>query len=192
MLLHDNVLISLDVLEKEFVCNLQACKGACCVEGEYGAPLLHEEIATLHEILEKVRPYMEPAAIAMVNREGFSELDAEDELSTKCLPSGACVFAAKLGGIYQCAIELAHKAGETSFKKPISCHLYPIRLAPMGEYVALNYHKWQICNPACKLGKSLSVPVYAFLSDALKRSFGDAWYQALVEIAREYENRGDG
>ncbi|MBI3142207.1 MAG: DUF3109 family protein [Bacteroidetes bacterium] len=192
MLLHQEVLISLDVLEKEFVCNLQACKGACCVEGEYGAPLRQDEVDRLKSVLEQVRPYMEPAALAVLDREGFSEWDGEGELSTKCLPGGACVFATKVGGMYQCAIELAHKAGAMSFRKPISCHLYPIREVPMGEYVALNYHKWHICQPACKLGKSLSVPVHAFLAEALTRRFGQEWYQGLVEIAREYEGRAEG
>ncbi|MBI1183940.1 DUF3109 family protein [bacterium] len=185
MLLHENVLISFDVIQKEFVCNLNACKGACCVEGDYGAPLLPEELPVIEKDLEVIRPYLSHAANKLLDKTGFYETDGEGELATTCLPKGECVFVIKENGMYKCGIEKAWEDGKTQFKKPISCHLYPIRISKVGEYEGLNYHKWQICNAACKLGKQLEVPIYLFLKEALERKYGKAWFEELENIVEE-------
>jgi hypothetical protein len=189
MLLHDNVLISFDVIQKEFVCNLSACKGACCVEGDYGAPLLEEELPIIEKDLDKIKPYLGRQSLEKLDKDGFYETDTEGELATTCLPKGECVFVIREEGMYKCGIEKAHEEGKTDFKKPISCHLYPIRISQVGEYEALNYHKWSICNPACKLGKELEVPTYLFLKEPLERKYGKEWFAELEEIVEE--TKGD-
>jgi hypothetical protein len=190
MLLHENTLISLDVLEKEFVCNLSACKGACCIEGESGAPLEKEEVGIIEENLAEIRPFMARKSLEFLEKNGFHEYDRDGDLVTKCLDGRACIFAINEKGIYSCAIEKAYIAGKISYKKPISCHLYPIRIAKVGEYKALNYSKWEVCNPACSLGRSLKVPVFRFLKEALVRRFGEDWFAGLEEVAAEYSKSG--
>lgn len=186
MIQHEDTLISEDVLEKEFVCNLNACKGACCIEGEWGAPLEKEELSIIENNLEAIKPYLPQESVNLLQEKGFHEQDPDGDDVTTCLPSGACVFAIKEKGIHKCGMEKAHQEGKTDFKKPISCHLYPVRLLKMGDITALNYHKWQICNPACKMGETYNVPMYAFLKDALIRQFGEKWYQELEIIAEQY------
>ena len=185
MLLHENVLISFDVLQKEFVCNLTACKGACCVDGDYGAPLEAQELAVIEKELPAIKPYLNQESIDLLDSKGFHEKDGEGELATTCLPKGECVFVIQEDGIYKCGIEKAHEDGKTDFKKPISCHLYPIRISDVGEYKALNYHKWKICDPACKLGAELEVPIYLFVQEPLERRFGKEWYEELLDIVEE-------
>ena len=185
MLLHENVLISFDVLQKEFVCNLSACKGACCVEGDYGAPLFKEELPIIEQDLDKIKPYLSKESIELLETKGFHEKDGEGELATTCLPKGECVFVINEDGMHKCGIEKAHEAGKTDFKKPISCHLYPIRISEVGDYEALNYHKWDICSAACKLGKSLEVPIYLFLKEPLERKYGKEWFAELETIVEE-------
>jgi hypothetical protein len=187
MILHGNTLISLDLLEKEFVCNLTACKGACCVEGESGAPLLEEELALIDKNLEQVKPFMSAAARQKLEQEGsYYETDFDGDLVTRCMGGRDCIFAMNENGVYKCAIEKAWEAGQSDFKKPVSCHLYPIRIAEVGEYEALNYNRWEVCSPACSLGAQLQVPVYKFLKDALIRRYGQDWYDELEAIAAEF------
>jgi len=186
MLVHDNTLISLDLIEKDFVCNLSACKGACCVEGESGAPLDEGEIKIIADNINKIKPYMTSQALELLDEKGFWEKDTDGDLVTNCLDGKACIFAITEGDVYKCSIEKAYNAGDINYKKPISCHLYPVRLAKVGEYQALNYSKWEVCDPACKLGESLKVPVFKFLKEALVRKFGDSWFEGLEEIAGEY------
>jgi hypothetical protein len=188
MLVHENTLVSLDLIEKDFVCNLSACKGACCVEGESGAPLDEEEINIIADNIDEIKPHMTRKALKLLDKKGFWEKDTDGDLVTNCLDGKACIFAITEGGIYQCSIEKAFNAGKINYKKPISCHLYPIRLANVGEYKALNYSKWDVCDPACKLGASLQVPVFKFLKDALVRKFGENWYNGLEQIAKEYQS----
>ncbi|MCB0737518.1 MAG: DUF3109 family protein [Bacteroidetes bacterium] len=188
MIQHRNTLISEYVLDKEFICNLDACKGACCIEGEWGAPLERSEIDIIANELDTIKPFMNGEALAFLAENGFSEEDPDGDLVTTCLPSGACVFAISENGQHKCAIEKAHLAGKTTFKKPISCHLYPIRLLEMRDITALNYHKWSICSAACALGARHKVPLFMFLKDALIRRFGQEWYSELEEIAEQYAN----
>jgi len=186
LLIHRHTLISEDILEKEFLCNISQCKGACCSEGDYGAPLAAGETAQIQDNLEAIKPFMAEAALEKLHKEGFYEQDPEDETVTKCISHKDCIFAVFENGAYACAIEKAHHAGASTFHKPISCHLYPIRVSQVGEFTALNYDKWSICAPACQLGEQLKVPVYVFLKNALIRQFGQEWYDELDEIGKAY------
>ncbi len=179
-------LISDDVVEEAFVCDLQKCKGACCVEGDLGAPLLEEELPLIGEVLDLVKPYLAEEAIEVLEREGGYILDEDKDYSTSTINNKECAFAFyDDGGILKCSIEQAHKDGKTDFKKPISCHLYPVRISKLPEFEALNYDRWSICSSACDLGKELKVPVYKFLKEALIRKFGVDWYHELEMKIRD-------
>lgn len=185
MIIVGQTLVSEELLEEFFVCDLNACKGACCIEGESGAPLEQDELLLLEDSLEAVRPYMRPEGIAVIDEQGPYTVDDDGDFVTSLVGKhGACAFVTfDEKGIAKCALEQAYNDGKTSWKKPISCHLYPVRLAKLKEYVAVNYHRWQVCEPACACGKSLKVPVYKFLKDPLTRRFGSDWYRELEEIA---------
>lgn len=189
MLIVGETLVSEELLEEQFVCDLNKCLGQCCVEGESGAPLLQEELPVLEDIYEKVKPFMRRLGIDAIEREGLYTLDSDgDFVTTLVAPGKECVFVTfDEKGIAKCALEQAFNAGITQWKKPISCHLYPVRLSQLKEYVAVNYHRWQVCSPACALGKELKVPVYVFLREPLIRKFGEAWYHELETIAANFE-----
>lgn len=182
-----NTLISSEVIDEEFVCNLGKCKGACCVEGDLGAPLDADELEKVHEVVPLAKDYLSPRAIDVLEQEGGFIKDEDGDFSTTTINGKECAFA-----FYddtktlKCSIEQAYLDGKTSFKKPISCHLYPIRLLKVSELVALNYDRWSICSDACSLGKELKVPVYKFLKEALVRKFGSDWYQELEQVVDEY------
>ena len=186
MILLENVLISDEVISEEFVCNLNACKGACCVEGDVGAPLLDSEIPEIRRNLPSIIPYMSAAGRNLLEAQGFYEIDpVGQDLVTTCIEGRDCVFAIQdeSTGIHKCAIELAYNAGESDFLKPISCHLYPIRIQPLSNGMeALNYDHWDICDPACVMGRRLQVPVYKFLEGPLTRKYGAEWVAALNEV----------
>jgi hypothetical protein len=190
MLIVGETLVSEELLEEHFVCDLNKCLGQCCVEGESGAPLLHEELPILEEIYDKVKPYMRKEGIEAITREGLYSVDGDgDFVTTLVAPGKECVFVTfDDKGIAKCALEQAYNDGVTHWKKPISCHLYPVRLSQLTEYIAVNYHRWQVCAPACSLGKSLKVPVYQFLKEPLIRKFGEAWYSELETIAEHYKS----
>ena len=179
-------IISEEILEKEFVCNLTACKGACCIEGEAGAPLNEDEISILKEIYPKVKPFLRPEGIAAIEKQGTHIVSDFGELETPLVDGKECAYVTFTEkGIASCGIEDAFNAGEIQFKKPISCHLYPVRIQDYSEFAAVNYHKWPICDDACLLGKNLKVPVYKFVKDALIRKFGENWYFELEKVAQE-------
>jgi len=184
MIIHHNTLVSEDIFEKDFVCNLEKCKGACCVEGEYGAPITEEEIKIIKKDFKKISPFLSEKGRKEIEKKGIWEKDKEDDIVTTCLKTGECNFSVyDEKGILGCGIEKAWKAGKTKFRKPVSCHLYPIRITQLANYEAINYHRWDICKPACTLGKKLDVPVYKFLKEALIRKYGEDWYNELDEIA---------
>lgn len=186
MIVVGNAVLSDDLVENQFVCNLLKCKGACCEEGDSGAPLSTEEVDILANELENIKPFLTFEGKAEIEKNGFSEKDGDGDWVTTTLGGRACVFAVKeRSGILKCGIENAFKAGKTSFYKPISCHLYPIRITEYAQYSALNYHRWHICKPACENGTSLGVPIYQFLKEPLIRRFGADWYQNLTEIVKE-------
>jgi hypothetical protein len=189
MLIVGDTLVSEELLEEQFVCDLNKCLGQCCVEGESGAPLLQEELPVLENIYDKVKPFMRQQGIDAIEREGLYTVDSDGDFVTTLVAAGKeCAFVTfDEKGIAKCALEQAYNAGVTDWKKPISCHLYPVRLAQLKEYVAVNYHRWQVCSPACALGKELKVPVYVFLREPLIRRFGEGWYQELETIASNYE-----
>lgn len=176
------VLISDDIRDKEFVCNLSKCKGACCVEGDFGAPLEESELQILEDIYPVVKPYLTDKAVKTIEKQGTHTIDDDGDLCTPVVEGRECVYSTyDKKGILKCAIEQAYNDGKINWKKPISCHLYPIRVTKKKNFEALNYHKWHICSPACALGKELQVPVYKFLKDPLIRKYGNEWYSELVK-----------
>jgi Protein of unknown function (DUF3109) len=177
-------LISDEVLTERFVCHIEACKAACCVEGDAGAPLQADETQILEKIQSEIRPFLSPEGIEALDQQGAWVLDAEGERCTPLIGNRECAYAVyDSQGILQCGIENAWQAGATTFRKPISCHLYPIRIKEHTGFTAVNYHRWQVCQPACALGNKLGVPVFRFLKDALIRRFGEAWYAELEVVA---------
>lgn len=187
MIMIQEILVSSEVMDKKFICNLKACKGACCWEGEWGAPLAKEELAILENAYEKVKPFLKPEAIERIKKTGLYEWnDVPEEFGTALMEDGACVFMTYTTlGIATCGIEQAHRAGVTDFKKPISCHLYPIRVSKneTTNFEALNYDEWDICSAACKLGEKEQVPVYQFLKEPIERKYGVEFYKELDIIA---------
>ena len=186
MIIIDDTLISEELLDKKFVCDLAACKGACCEEGDLGAPLDIEEIDAIEANLKGIRPFMSAAGLKLLDQEGFYEAAPGEELVTTTIDGKACVFAIQDDTqTWKCAIELAHKAGQSDFLKPISCHLYPIRIEKLKNYEGLNYDQWDLCSPACACGDRLEVPVYKFLKGPLVRKYGADWFDALEAVAAE-------
>lgn len=180
-----DTLVSSELLEREFVCNLSACRGACCVEGESGAPLTEAECETLEKELHNIKPFLRLEGLAALTEQGTHVRDADGDLVTPLRDGAECAYTVFEGGVASCGIEKAWKAGATEFRKPISCHLYPARLTEYRNFTAVNYHHWPICSPACALGAELKVPVYRFLKEALVRRFGQPWYDALKQAAEE-------
>ncbi len=178
-------IVSIDLIKEKFVCDLEACKGECCVQGDSGAPLEEEEKFILKEIYPQVKKFMRPQGIEAVEKQGVYVTDSDGDTVTPLIDGKECaytVFDDK--GIAMCAIELAYRKGEINFQKPISCHLYPVRLKEYKDFTAVQYHRWEICSPACKLGEQLKIPLYQFLKEPLIRKFGKAWYRELTDIAR--------
>lgn len=186
-----NKLVSEELFEEEFACNLSACKGACCVEGDGGAPLEEEELALLAEERDNFLPYLTKEGREELKKQGLWVKESwqnKTYLSTPLLnQTGACAYAVFENGVALCGIEKAWKAGATPFRKPVSCHLYPIRISEIRKGTeVLNYHRWAICQPACKQGKKLGLPVYAFLKEAIIRKYGEAFYEELDAVARQW------
>ena len=184
----DDKLISEDLFSEEFVCNLAKCKGICCVEGDAGAPLDEDETKILDEIYPKIKPYLRPEGIQAIEEQGTYTLDFEGDLVTPLVNNAECayvIFDEK--GYTKCAIEKAYEDGVIDWQKPISCHLYPIRITEYSNFSAINYHEWDICSDACTLGKELGVKVYQFLKKPLIRKYGEDFYQTLSETAEEWE-----
>jgi hypothetical protein len=176
-----NTIVSDDIAEKFFVCDLNKCKGACCVEGDLGAPLSEEELPLLEEVYEHVKPYLSKEGIAAIENEGLYVKDYEGDYSTTTIDNRECVYAIYEKGVLKCGIEKAYLEGKVAFRKPISCHLYPIRITRYDHYDAVNYERWNICKPACSHGQGLGVPLYQFLREPLIRKYGMAWYQELSD-----------
>ncbi len=189
-------IISEDILDRKFVCNLQACKGACCVEGEAGAPVTKEETEILKKIYPKIKSYLRKEGIAAIESQGEYTTNPKGDFETTLVNGKECAYAVfDENNTAKCGIELAHKEGvikedAADFHKPISCHLYPIRIQEYKELTAINYHSWPICADACILGEKLSIPAYKFVKNAFIRKFGTEWYEELDRVATEYfENK---
>lgn len=184
-----NVLVHEDVVKENFVCNLKKCKGACCLEGDSGAPLNHDELHILDEIYPKVKPFMTAKGIATIEETGTYVTDFEGDYTTPCVDTNKeCAYVTWENGITKCAIEKAYEYGAINWKKPISCHLYPIRITKYPEFDVLNYDRWSICSPACSFGNELKVHVHEFLKDPLIRKYGEEWYKELEEAVEAYNS----
>lgn len=182
------VLLSDEVIEEHFVCDLQKCKGGCCVDGDCGAPLSKGETKIIAKIYPKIKSYLSDEYNAEIEKQGTHTIDDEYGYVTPTINGGICVYAYTGDlGIVKCAIEKAYNDGVVDFKKPISCHLYPIRVKEMPGYEALNYEpRPTLCRPACKQGNKLKVPVYKFLKDPLIRKYGEEFYKELDAVAKQY------
>lgn len=186
MLQVGNTLVSLDLIEKHFVCNLSRCKGACCVHGDSGAPLEEEELKELEESYPAVKPYLRDISVRTIEEKGKWLVDSDGDKVTTLVAGKECVFVVFDKGVAACAIEKAYNDGKIKFRKPVSCHLYPVRLTVYSSYVAVNVHEWEICKPAVKQGSKLGIPLFVFLKESLIRKFGNEWYNELELSAREY------
>jgi len=184
-----SVLVHEDIVRENFVCNLKKCKGACCLEGDSGAPLNHDERHILDEIYPKVKPFMTAKGIATIEETGTYVTDFEGDYTTPCVDTNKeCAYVTWENGITKCAIEKAYEYGAINWKKPISCHLYPIRITKYPEFDVLNYDRWSICSPACSFGNELKVHVHEFLKEPLIRKFGEEWYRELEEAVEAYNS----
>ena len=184
--------VSEEILENHFLCDLSACKGACCVDGSAGAPLEDEETETLEGLFKEIRPFLRPEGIEAIEKQGSFVKGEDGDWETPLIDNKECAYVVfSEQGVAQCGIENAFNAGAIPWRKPISCHLYPVRIMKYTKLVAVNYHKWEICDPACSLGEKMKVPIYKFVREALIRKFGKNWYAELEETAKSLSDRGD-
>lgn len=180
MIIVDDILVSDEIKEIYFACNLPVCKGNCCVIGDAGAPLDEQEISILEDDIDDIEPFMTERGLEVINRVGVFEYDTDGEYVTPLVDDIECAFVYLENGISYCAIEKAFIEGKIKFQKPVSCHLYPIRLSKVGNSTAVNYHSWDICSSALTEGKNSGIPLYKYLSIPLIRKFGQRWYDNLV------------
>jgi len=187
----DDTIISLDVFKEKFLCNLDACKGECCIEGDAGAPLEESEVEQLKKVLPVIWEDLSPEAQAIIEKQGVCYKDEDGDLVTSIVNGKDCVFTCyNEKGCCYCAIEKAYRDGKVDFYKPVSCHLYPIRVQNYPEFKAVNYHRWDVCKAAVLLGQKENLPVYKFLKEPLIRKFGEEWYTELEIAAEELKERG--
>jgi len=182
----DDKIVSTQIFERKFVCDLNACKGACCIEGDAGAPLTLDEISTLEDSLDEIKPYMREEGVRAVEKTGVFYMDQDNEAGTTLVNDGECAFVFfDENGITKCAVEAAFLDGKTDFKKPISCHLYPIRVKQISDFTSINYDNWDICSAACACGDALNVPVFRFLKEPIIRAFGLDFFKELEVVEKE-------
>jgi len=188
----DNVLLSDEIVEEQFVCDLIKCKGGCCVDGDAGAPLEKNELQELNEACPSVLPYLSNESVAELQKQGNYVYDKEFGWVTPTISSGMCAYGIKdAKGIVKCGIEQAYNDGKIKWKKPLSCHLFPIRIkaSKKSKTDFVNYQpREDLCKAACSLGKKLKVPVYIFLKDALIRKYGSAFYESLSATAEHFKS----
>jgi Protein of unknown function (DUF3109) len=184
----DNILISDDVVDSQFVCDLSKCKGGCCEDGDAGAPLTKDELDEVNKAYEAVKPYMTAEGLKVTEKTGRYEYDREFGWVTPTIEGKMCAYGYRdKQGVIMCAFEQAYNDGKIGWKKPISCHLYPIKIKKTKEFEMVNYEpRESMCGPACVLGKKLKVPTYVFLKEALIRKFGEDFYKALEGAAEKY------
>jgi len=179
-------IVSETIIEKDFVCNLSACKGACCIEGDAGAPLEEAEVKILKDLYPKVKPFLRQEGIEAIEQQGTSITTAFGDLETPLINGADCAYVTfDDKGTALCGIEEAYNQGDIDWKKPVSCHLYPIRVKDYSEFSAVNYDQWDICDDACTLGKELQTPIYKFVKQALIRKFGEDWYAELEHVVAQ-------
>lgn len=181
----ENTIITDDLLNVRFYCDLKACHGACCIEGDAGAPLDEEEVSILEDHIDKIKPFMSPEGIGVVETIGVFDYDMTGKFCTPLVNDRECAFVVTdESRIARCAIEIAYKEGKIKFQKPISCHLYPVRITSYDSFDAVNYHKWHICQKALDNGWLNNVPLYEFLKDALLRKYGRKWFNSLLKALK--------
>lgn len=186
-----NVLVSPDIFTEKFCCDLDACKGQCCVEGDAGAPVTMDEIAEIENVLDNVWDEMSASAQSVVDKQGVAYTDSEGDLVTSIVHGKDCVFTCYEKDTCLCSLERAFRQGKTKFVKPISCALYPVREKSFGNHLyGINYHRWNICKDAVKKGRELNLPLYKFLKGPLTRRFGAEWYKELLQIADQLRKDG--
>ena len=184
--------VSEEILENHFVCDLNACKGACCIDGNAGAPLEDKETEILTDLFNDLIPFLRPEGIEAIKSQGSFVKGDDGDWETPLINNNECAYVVfNEKGIAQCGIENAYRAGAVDWQKPVSCHLYPVRIREYSQLTAVNYHKWEICDPACTLGDSLKMPIYKFVKEALIRKFGAEWYEELEEAASQLLNSRD-
>jgi hypothetical protein len=183
-----NTIISDEIFVEKFICDLNKCKGSCCWEGDYGAPLDENELNILVEIYPKIKEYLSDESITQIEEFGhYVYFNPAKTFATPVLNNGACVYLSKgEAGLFECAIQKAYNNGVVDFYKPISCHLYPIRITSYKDYDALNYDRWDICKAACSLGAKEKVPIFRFVKDALIRKYGQEYYDEMENIFENY------
>jgi len=187
MIIIGDKLVSEDLFDKHFVCDLNACKGECCVSGESGAPLEKGEREELEKVFPIIKKYMQPEGIAAIEKQGVAVIDSDGDEVTPLINGKECAFTFfDEKGIAKCSIEKAYREGEIDFYKPISCHMYPIRTKKLSDFTALNYHHWPICEAACSLGDKLKVTAHQFLKDPLIRAYGAEWYEQLGVVFEQW------
>lgn len=191
MMFHiQDTIVSLDVIEKEFCCDLNYCKGCCCIEGDAGAPITEQEQQQIEEALPTLRKLMDKHSVQVMDENGISYLDQTGERVTQIVNGKDCIFArTDHNGWCYCVIEKAYNDKQIKFNKPVSCHLYPIRLTEHPTFTAVEYHRWDICHTARQLGKKLHLPIYQFLKEPLIRRFGEEWYNELTLVAQEWKKQ---
>jgi len=179
----EKTIISSDIWEKKFVCDLSQCKGSCCVHGDSGAPLTEEEANILEALFPKIKPYLREAAVVAIEEQGKWVIDSDGDIVTPLINEQECAYCVFFDGVAFCGIEQAFSAGIIDFQKPLSCHLYPIRITKYKDFDALNYHEWVICKPACLLGKKENVSILRFLKEPLIRAYGEKWYTEAIQFS---------
>lgn len=182
-----DTLVSLDLVERFFVCDLDVCKGQCCIEGDAGAPLLDEEKRAIDNNIDKILPLLTPGGREAVESQGSSYVDIEGDLVTMLVDDSNCAFCTfSSNGTCMCALEKGYREGILPHLKPSSCHLYPVRLSQVGNMTAVNLHRWKICRCAEKKGRQLNIRAYEFLKEPLVRKFGEDWYEELSNVADQW------
>lgn len=187
MLQIGDTLVSLDLAERFFCCDLDACHGECCIEGDAGAPITKNEKKELERLLPEINDELLPQAQEVIRQQGVSYVDEEGDMVTSIIDGRNCVFTCFApGGMCQCAIEKAYRNGRVAMRKPISCYLYPLRITEYPSFTAVNYHRWKICRPAEALGRKLGLRLYQFLKEPLIQRFGKEWYDELCLACESY------
>jgi hypothetical protein len=182
-------IVSLDILEKKFLCDIQKCKGACCVEGDSGAPVTPEEAKAIQKAYPEYESYLAESNKEEIRKQGFSVIDLDGDLVTPLVNNRQCVFSFEENGILKCAVEKAFLEGKTPFRKPVSCHLFPIRITEYKRFDAINYQKIDICKPGRECGMKEQLPLYVFLKEPLIRKYGEEWYEQLKFAAENYKSQ---
>ena len=186
----DDTLISEEIISEEFICNISKCKGQCCVSGSAGAPLEKEETKILEKLYSKISPFLSKKGRMAIKEQGNYVRGFDGDLETPLIENKECAYTVfDKSGVAQCGIEKAYNNGAIKWNKPISCHLYPIRVNKYPTFTAVNYHEWSVCDSACSLGAELKVPVYKFVKNALVRKFGKKWFKKLSLFAKEWRNK---